>query len=361
MHKRILVASLCFLSLLAACSEEKKEDPVTRPSTSLTQTNHFSVLSPPKGALYVLGDTVRLQLAKTENAPAIDSVEVFLDGQKIATTPSLSYDWVTTESMVGQRVLRAVIHFGEEKERERMVTTLLSDVTPEIWSYRVVSEYPHDNQAFVQGLEFHNGYLYESTGQKGQSTVRKVNLSNGEVLIRKNLDTSLFGEGLTKVGDELIQLTWQARVGIIYDFNTLEEKKRFNYPTEGWGLAYTGEKLVMSDGSNKLYFMQPGSYVQGRTLTVFNDKGPVGNLNELEFIDGVIYANVWQTDDIIRIDPASGKVLSVIQLTGILPSSARSGVEDVLNGIAYDAKTGRTFVTGKNWPKLFEVQLFPKP
>ena len=360
MNLRSLLGAATLALLIFACDSgsNQQETPAGNSTNNLSRRSYFKALGPPKGSLYNLGDTVSVMLGKEADAPAVDSVQFFLDGEYLITTTELDYDWVTNNSTVGPHVMRALVHYGGNKESVRVTTTLRSNVVPENWKYQVVSTYPHDPNAFTQGLEFHDGFLYEGTGQKGLSWLRKVNLTNGEVLQEHKLEEQYFGEGITKVGDEIIQITWQARVGFVYDAKTFEEKRRFNYPTEGWGLAYTGEELVMSDGSNKLYFMQPGTFVQGRTLSVYDNNGPVNNLNELEYIDGMLYANIWMSNRIAQIDPATGRLMAYIDLTGILPNSARTGREDVLNGIAHDPATNRIFVTGKNWPKLFEVRWF---
>jgi glutaminyl-peptide cyclotransferase len=222
--------------------------------------------------------------------------------------------------------------------------------------YEVVSFYPHDPDAFLQGLVWHEGSLYESTGLYGHSTLRRVDLSTGKVLKSISLPRDLFGEGLAIVGKRMIQLTWTSKVGLVYDLESFKLLRRFTYKTEGWGLAYDGKMLIMSDGSSSLTYLDPVTFAPMRKLAVTMNGHPADNLNELEFIEGMIWSNVWQTDMILCIDPVTGRVKSYLNLKGILPDNMRTGKEDVLNGIAYDAQKKRIFISGKLWPHLFEIR-----
>ncbi len=226
------------------------------------------------------------------------------------------------------------------------------------YGYRVVNAYPHDSRAYTQGLIYRDGFLYESTGLNGRSTLRKVRPETGEVVQEHRLDPKYFGEGLTEWNGRLIQLTWQTNVGFVYDLATFKPVGQFTYPGEGWGITHDGKRLIMSDGEDagQLRFLDPASFKEIGRLTVRDQNRPVSNLNELEVVKGEIFANIYQTDRIARIDPSSGRVVGWIDLGGILPPADRRGT-DVLNGIAYDAAGDRLFVTGKLWPRLFEIQL----
>lgn len=219
---------------------------------------------------------------------------------------------------------------------------------------RIVAEYPHDPAAFTQGLVFHDGWFYESTGLRGRSTVRRVEPSTGLVAAATALPSTDFGEGLALVGERLIQLTWQEQVARVYDRATLTEASQFRYEGEGWGLCFDGERLVMSDGSTQLFFRDPTSFDVVGEVTVTRDGTPVDQLNELECVRDHVYANVWHSDEILRIDPDTGVVDARIEASGLL-TSAEAAEADVLNGIAYDSGSGHFFLTGKLWPKLFEV------
>jgi glutaminyl-peptide cyclotransferase len=222
--------------------------------------------------------------------------------------------------------------------------------------YRIVRAYPHDSDAYTQGLVYHDGFLYEGTGREGHSSLRKVELSTGKVLQRVDLPGAYFGEGIVLWKDRVIQLTWQSRIGFVYDLATFRQLRSFTYSHEGWGITEDGKRLIMSDGSSTLYFWDPETLKEIGHLDVDDKGASVANLNELEYIHGEIYANIWQTDRIARISPATGHVLDWIDLKGLRSEVANSRAE-VLNGIAYDAKSNRLFVTGKWWPKLFEIQL----
>lgn len=228
-----------------------------------------------------------------------------------------------------------------------------------VYGFVVKNAYPHDPQAFTQGLFIKDGQLYESTGQKGQSTLRRVDLKTGKVLQKKALADEYFGEGSTPVGETIVGLTWQSNVGFIYDAKTFALKGRFNYKGEGWGLASDARNVYMSDGSAEIRVLDPKTLDERRRIRVTAEGKPITQLNELEVVDGELYANVWGTDVIARIDPASGNVVGWIDLTGLLPPAQRgtSSVDAVLNGIAYDSRHRKLYVTGKLWPKLFEIEL----
>jgi glutamine cyclotransferase len=224
-------------------------------------------------------------------------------------------------------------------------------------TFQVKDTYPHDRAAFTQGLAYEDGVLYEGTGINGRSSLRKVELATGKVLKSVPLDAQYFGEGITIWKDTIIQLTWQSNIGFVYDKATFAKLRDFEYPTEGWGITHNGTHLIMSDGTDTLYFLDPETFVEVNSIPVRDGNAPLKNLNELEFINGCIYANVWQTDRIVRINPADGKVVGDIDLTGILPLADRIPPVDVLNGIAYDPAEDRFFVTGKLWPKLYHIDL----
>ena len=224
-------------------------------------------------------------------------------------------------------------------------------------TYTVVNTFPHDPAAFTQGLVFKNGLLYESTGRVGQSSVRTVELTTGRVLSKVDIPSPYFAEGLTLLNGKLFQLTWQNQKGFLYDPISLASLGEFAYSGEGWGLTDNGSSLIQSNGSNILAFLNPDTLQIEKTIAVFDNGKPLVNLNELEYVRGEIYANIWHSDKIARIDPATGTLLGWIDLTGLFPASERPEAEAVLNGIAYDAPNDRLFVTGKLWPKLFEIKL----
>jgi glutamine cyclotransferase len=228
-----------------------------------------------------------------------------------------------------------------------------------IYGYTVVRTYPHDQTAFTQGLEYVGGVLYESTGLNGRSSIRRVNLETGAVLQKRDLSAEHFGEGITTFKSNLFQLTWQSGVAFVYDRTTFAPKGSFKYAGEGWGLTHDQASLIMSDGTEFLRFLDPATFAERRRVRVTGVGLPVKNLNEIEYVKGEIFANVWMTDYIARIDPESGRVSAYINLRGLLPAREMSP-DSVLNGIAYDAVGDRLFVTGKLWPRLFEIKLVKK-
>ena len=236
----------------------------------------------------------------------------------------------------------------------------LDPLKPEIptgYTYAIINVYDHDQAAYTQGLVFEDGWLYESTGLRGQSSLRKVDLATGSVAKFLNLPAQFFGEGMTILDDKIYQLTWHAQTGFIFDKNDFSLLDEFHYATEGWGLTHDGERLIMSDGTATLHFFDPQTMEEVAQIQVTDRGAPVTQLNELEFIDGQIFANVWMTDQIAIIDPETGHVTGWIDLTGLLHPEERVNGQAVLNGIAHDAENGRLFLTGKQWPKLFEVEI----
>lgn len=227
----------------------------------------------------------------------------------------------------------------------------------EMWGYKVVRTFPHDASAFTQGLVFTSGMLLEGTGKKGDSSLRLVDLETGAVQKQAPLNSHYFGEGITVLGNQVYQLTWQNRIGLVYDIETFNLDRTFQYTGEGWGLTNDGKRLIMSDGSATLRFLDPASCEVVKRITAHGPDGKINNLNELEYVKGEIWANIWYEDRIVRLSPDNGELLGWIDLTGLYPRSKRHSKEDVLNGIAYDAESKRLFVTGKNWPHLYEISV----
>ena len=225
------------------------------------------------------------------------------------------------------------------------------------YTYSIVNVYPHDTNAFTEGLVYSGGYLYESTGAYGSdSTLRRVDLTTGKVLQEYTLPSQYFGEGITIVNNTIIQLTWQNNIGFIYDKNTFTLLGNFSYSTEGWGLTFDGKNLIMSDGTNHLYFLSPTTHQQVGEVTVHDGNQTIDNINELEYINGAVYANIWLTTNIVIINPSTGQVTAWINLAS-LPGSTSTDPNFVLNGIAYDQQNNKLFVTGKDWPNLYQIKL----
>ncbi|MBK8986037.1 MAG: glutaminyl-peptide cyclotransferase [Chloroflexi bacterium] len=237
--------------------------------------------------------------------------------------------------------------------------TAVLPIDPPIYTYEIINVYPHDPAAFTQGLVYLDGILYEGTGLYGRSSIRQTNLETGEVLLQRDLSPDYFGEGIAIWQDRLIQITWQSGVGFVYDRANFEPRRSFSYPGEGWGLTHDGQRLMMSDGTNEIRFLDPESLAENGRIQVTDANGPITRLNELEYVNGEIWANIWQTNRVARIAPDTGQVIGWIDLTGLLDPASLTQPIDVLNGIAYDAAQDRLFVTGKLWPSLFEIKLVP--
>ena len=227
------------------------------------------------------------------------------------------------------------------------------------WGYQVVKTYPHDREAFTQGLQFKDGFLYEGTGLQGRSTLRKVKLETGIVLQKLSLPPQYFGEGISIIGDRIVQITWQSEVGFVWGLKDFKLQRQFTYKGEGWGLTTDGKNLYFSDGTDEIRILDGNTLAELRRIKVRENGRPVRDLNELEWVEGEILANVWQTDRIVKVNPLDGRVTGSVDLSGLLTAGERAGT-DVMNGIAYDSVGKRLFVTGKLWPKVFEIKLVKK-
>ncbi len=288
-----------------------------------------------------------------------DSVQFFFAKKNYGTASHLPIEIKLNEKVekTGRIDLVAIVYDEGTSLSVKYPITFVSDIDPKIYSYEIVKVYPHDRRAFTQGLVYEDGYLYESNGIKAESTLRKVQLGTGEPIQSFTLAPDIFAEGLTIMGDKIIQLSWQSYTGFVYDKKTFKLLAKFSYATEGWGLTNDGKQLIMSDGTNRIFFLDPDSYSETGRIEVYDNKGPVNELNELEYFENEIYANIYRTDKIARIDPKTGKVIAYINLSKLLPDKDYQRDTDVLNGIAYDPVGKRLFVTGKKWPKLFEIKL----
>ncbi len=322
--------------------------------------NLIRIVSPEENAELKLNGPVRIVLSP-ENKNGPDSVRIWFDSQIVSVLKKLPWECTVPSALVnktGRKSLKVVAYkTGNQPQTITRFMVVYSDIKPKRDGYKVIKTYPHDKDAYTQGLVYENGVFYEGTGQSGSSSLRKVEPETGKVLFQVNLESPLFGEGIAILGERLYQVTWQNKVGFVYDKSTLKQINKVFYQTEGWGLTTVGNKLVMSDGTNVLYYMDPDQFSVISKIEVYDNEKKVDQLNELEFINGEIWANIWNTDLIARIDPSSGKVIAYIDLKEILNDPATDTKVNVLNGIAYDQVGKRIFVTGKNWPKLFEIRI----
>lgn len=322
-----------------------------------------SVLAMPERTSFTVGEIITIEAVNASPDVSIDSVQFFVNNRYVGAVHAQPFKFSlnSTPLPVGPASIRATTFFNNgARDTDHKSIVLLSDIAPDHYGYRIVRRYRHDPRAFTQGLSYHEGYLYEGTGQKGESSIRKSDLLTGETLKIKYLPSQYFGEGIAIHNGKLYQLTWRSRKGFVYDLDSFELIREFSYPREGWGLTNIGDTLFMSDGSSTLYKLSAATLTEIGRLHVYDQTGPVADLNELEFINGLIYANVYQTDEIVMIDPNSGKITGRIDLSGLIDQNPAGQEIDVLNGIAYDAAKNRLFVTGKYWAYIFEIDLIKR-
>ena len=332
----------------------------TPPSSEEVSVKLIKLVSPEENAGFKLNQPLKVILAPEERNLLPDSVTIFFDGIYVTAIKSAPWEYSIPAALnvkTGRKSLK-VTAFKEGKPQNTVTRFMIiySDVVPKKYGYKVIHTYPHNRDAFTQGLVYDNGVLYEGTGETG-SSLREVELETGKVIRQLDLDASLFGEGIALYRDRIYEVTWKNKVGFVYNKSDFKLINKIYYPTEGWGMTTMDDKIVLSDGSNVLYFYEPKMFTVVSKIEVYDNEKKVDQLNELEYIKGEIWANIWMTDLIARIDPASGKVLGYIDFKGLLPKSDRNEDTDVLNGIAYDSSSNRIFVTGKRWPKLFEIKL----
>lgn len=354
--------------LLIACgnSKHRPAEPEQRTANPKKETvkyiNSLRLLHPEKNDTFRYHDPLKITFTTREKLPA-DSVQIFWNGKQIATTEAgiTAYEYRIPAGKTGSNTLKLVaFHSGNERSSVSTTLTVKPDRAPQKLHYNIVKVYTHDPKAYTQGLVYQDGILYESTGQYGESGIRKQDMQSGKILAALNIDNRLFGEGITIFNGKIYQLTWTSRKGFIYDLQSFSLESTFTYNTQGWGITTMDDKLIMSDGSHKLYHIAPSSFNILKEVEVYDDKGPVKNLNELEYIDGLIWANVWMQDRIIIIDPESGEVKQELDLSTILTAGERSKLndsDDVLNGIAWNPEKKTVYVTGKRWPKMFEIKV----
>jgi glutamine cyclotransferase len=288
----------------------------------------------------------------------IDSIAYFVNDKKIGSTKgSEKFKFELKEQKLGYQYLKATVYFGSDSSDATKRVELVSNVNPKLLKYKIVNTYPHDAASFNEGLEFHNDTLYESTGQKGTSYIRKYDYKTGKIYKQVDLDKKYFGEGITIVDGKLYQLTWQENIGFIYDAKTLKLEKTFKYDKEieGWGMTNDGKYIYRSDGTEKIWKMDPATQKLIDYINVYSGTSKIKAINELELIDGKFYVNVWQKDAIAVVNPISGAVEGILDMSALRKVTSGITTDDVLNGIAYNPKTKTIFVTGKNWDKMFEI------
>lgn len=321
-------------------------------------TKYFTIELEGKKKEFQKGQKVGVAIKNKKNKE-ISKVEYELDGDALnIESGKLTFN----PEKLGRKELKAKVFFDDTFTEITKSINILAKKAPDIYTYEIVNEFPHDKTAFTQGLEFYNDTLYESTGRLGKSTLRKVNYVTGEVLQKIDLNSSEFGEGLTLINDQIVQLTWQNGLGYVYDLPNLNQVSRFNYgeSKEGWGLCNDGSKIYKSDGTEKIWILDPNTFQEVDFIETVTNKSIFNKANELEFVDGKIYANVWQKPSMMIIDAKSGAIEGVINFSGLKTKVEQHPELDVLNGVAYHTERETFFVTGKNWSKLFEVTISKK-
>ncbi|MFD2573619.1 glutaminyl-peptide cyclotransferase [Spirosoma soli] len=341
------LVSVCFLTLVSVSCQKSKD------ATSVSENQARPQIAILSKTTYNLGDTIPLQLSEplTQVRVQIDSVSALVLRQ---TADSLAVSTSSAKQIGLHQLIVQGVRTNNAPYSDTLGIELWSDVSPAQLDYSVVKTYPHQASSFTQGLEFYKGALYESTGLNGQSKLMQVDLPTGAIIKSVPLGEQYFGEGITIVNDKIYQLTWTSNTCFQYTMDFVLAKT-FSYPTQGWGLTHRDSTLILSDGSNRLYYYTPDFRRIGEVV-VYDDKGPIMNLNELEYIDGYVFANIWQTNRIVQIDLASGKVVGNLNMERILPTSIDTKT-NVLNGIAYQPQEKALYVTGKNWPTLSKIKL----
>lgn len=347
MHK---ISYLLVILLLVACGDDKKKERPVSPRVK----KETKIASPKTGSRYAKGEVIAIEVASEKK---IDSVKVEVNG-KILSFTSSTFDVILDDQKFGSKRIKTQAFFEGKSESHYIRVVILPNEAPQEMTYEIVASYAHDINDYTQGLLIDDGYLFESSGQNGKSTLEKKEIKTGKTINQHNLSDEYFGEGLALIDEKFYQLTYTSGRCYVYDRN-FEEVNSFSYQGEGWGLTSYQGNLLMSNGSEKIYTRDPLTFSIVDELEVYDNKGKIDDLNELEIIDDLIYSNVYQEDYVVVIDPSTGAVLQKIDFSGLLNKTESRNV-DVLNGVAFDKATRKVYVTGKLWPKLFEVRIKPK-
>ncbi len=360
LHPKSISFLTVLLTLTLSCNSSNKEI-ATNQSGKPKPQRIFSLEEPAIDDVFQINDTIHFLIKNRKNTVEVDSSVVFVDGTPLLsiTDSPLSFSSISDFKKVGRQNLRIRIFYNDSLSQTLTSRiTLLSDLQPAGLTFRKIRSIPHDPEAYTQGLFYHDGFLYEGTGRENKSKIIKTDPSDGKIIIERKLEPELFGEGIALYKDQIYQLTYRKKVGFVYDLKTFERIREFNLQTsEGWGLTTDNKHLIVSDGSSVLYFYDPEYVNQVNQLDVCNDRSLVTSLNELEYIDGSIWANVYGKQYLVRIDAATGKVTGTLDLSSLYPKGIPVDYEHVLNGIAYNSDQHTLFVTGKLWPVIYEIEI----
>jgi glutamine cyclotransferase len=363
----IFFINALILTLIIISCNERKNFPSDQHRESKISYDHIELIEfvrPFNNDAYKVGESIFFQLRKVSDTINIDSVRIYIDEKYFTTLrgQKLEFSWNSKNSKLGHISVQAIAFASKSKKQTiSMIIQLLSDSKPVQYTYKIIAVYPHDRNAYVQGLIYENGYYYESDGEYATSALRKVDLETGKNVMFISMDPSIFAEGIAIDNDQIFQITYKEHTGFVYDKTTFKLIRKFNFDfAEGWGLEFDGKNFLMTDGGSIVYFMEPEYFTQVGKIEVTSDEGIIEYINELELIQGKLYANVYMQDYVLIIDPKTGKVLGKIDFKGILPKKDYDENTNVLNGIAWNPSNGHLFITGKNWPKLFEVEIVKK-
>ncbi len=354
----------CILILaisLVTCCNNKPSDNQTVNSNQ--HKSIFQITAPAQNTMIPLKDSLLVEIKiKNKKKITLDSVEVFCSGQKIYSSKKAAtgfHVYLPSDLRVGRQSLKVQVHYNAgEKQSKAAGLILLSDIEPVKLKYEILRKIAHDTDAYTQGLVYFKDMLYEGTGRVDNSTLRKIDPSDGKVLKKHALESKYFGEGIAILNNKIYQLTYKSGLGFIYTLDDFKPVRRFNLQTyEGWGLTTDGNMLMMSDGSSQIYFLDPEYLTMLRQIQVMSNKGEVNMLNELEYVNGKLYANIYGRSNIAKIDIETGKVLGFLDLSALFPEGYEEDMDTVLNGIAYNPKTNSFFVTGKLWPVMYEIKI----
>ena len=344
---------ICLFVTFISCSNKPKRS--RKPVSSITIE--------PGARNYIFGNTVTVNVKTKVRNGEIDNIKLYYEGKLIKESSELEFKAENVKlNSVGRNTFRAVAVKTDSVSNSRTISlNVISDIQPKQYTYKTVNNYPHNTDFYTQGLEIYNGFLYEGTGENGKSGLYKINFTTGKVLQEYMLDEKYFGEGITILNDKIYQLTYRARKGFVYNLDDFARIDSFQFKSQqGWGLTNDGEYLIMSNGTHEITWLDTENFTEVKRIQVANNRGIINNLNELELINGNLFANVYTTNLIIEIDPETGKVLSEINMDGILSLYQNPEEKiDYMNGIAWDSKKERLFVTGKWWPRIFEIELVP--
>ncbi len=338
MYRIIFITAILLVVFLSSCGNKYKLELHSPKTISVNKPLKISV--------------------KEKNNNPIDSIRYFINGKVILNNDSFD---ISNYKLGKQGISATVFYQGEQKKLNNTIY-FLADNEPIIYKYEIINEFPHDKKAFTQGFEFYNGFFYESTGNYGKSSLRKLEIKTGKILQKIDVDKQYFAEGMTIFNNKIYQLTWKKSKGFVYDLETFKLEKTFNYnqSKEGWGLTNDNERMIKSDGTERMWFLNAKTLKEEGFIEAYTNKRKAESLNELEYVNGKIYANVWQKNAILIINPSTGAMEGVVDLKGLQSKAGQTGDDNVLNGIAYDKENDRLFVTGKKWSKVFEIKLVKK-